>query len=253
MSILAQQAILGTFLIFSRIGLCFMLLPGISSERTPAQTRLFLAIAVSLAIAPIVIPAFRTPIPQSAGDLAPLLLKEAMTGVVIGLLVRIFFIALEFAAAAMANFLGYSSAFTHSIEGNDASTALSGLITMPAVVLFFVLNQHTKIIELLLESYQSFPLGQSPQVQASVETILTTLAAAFRLAVQISAPLLVYSLVVNLMFGLLNRMVPQIPSYFISAPFLMFGGLIMLYFLIGSMLLGFSSNVNQSVQELWGG
>jgi flagellar biosynthetic protein FliR len=253
MSAAVQQAILGVFLVFSRIGLCFLVLPGISSDRTPAQVRLFLAIAVSLAIAPIIVSTLKSAIPQNAGDLAPLLAMEALIGLLIGLLVRIFFVALEFAATAMASFLGYSSAFTHNIEGSDAATSLSAIVTIPAVVLFFLLDQHTKIVELLLNSYQSFPIGHPPYAQASLETLLSALATAFRLALQICAPLLVYSLVVNLVFGLLNKMVPQIPAYFISAPFLMFGGLIILYFLIGTIILGFSLSSGQSMLELLGG
>lgn len=252
MSAAAQQAILGVFLVFSRIGMCFLVLPGISSDRTPAKVRLFLAISVSLAISPIVISSLQSAIVQNAGYLAPVIAMEAFTGLLIGLLIRIFFVALEFSATAMAGFLGYSSAFTHNIEGSDAATSLSAIVTIPAVIVFFLLDQHTKIIGLLLESYRSFPLGQGPLLQSSLDTLLAALATAFRLALQICAPLLIYSLVVNLLFGLLNRMVPQIPAYFISAPFLMFGGLIILYFLIGMMLLGFASSSSKSVMELLG-
>lgn len=248
-----QQAILSTLLVFSRVGLCFMVLPGISSERIPAQARLFLAISISLALAPIAFSNFVSAIPQNAGDIAPLIAAEALTGLVIGLLVRVLFVALEFSATAMASYLGYSSAFTHSIESTDAATSLSAIVTMPAVVMFFVLDQHTRMIGLLLESYQSFPVGQQLDTQYSLQVVLKALVQAFRLALQLSAPLVVYSLTVNVLFGLLNRMVPQIPAYFMSTPFVMLGGLILLFFLIGVMLAAFGATTSQVILEQLGG
>ena len=41
------------FLLFCRIGGCLMLMPGFSSARVPPQVRLFIALAVTLALAPM--------------------------------------------------------------------------------------------------------------------------------------------------------------------------------------------------------
>ena len=49
----------------------------------------------------------------------------------------------------------------------------------------------------------------------------------FILALQISSPFIVYALIINLMVGIANKMVPQIPVYFISTPFVLAGGLLL--------------------------
>ena len=41
---------------------------------------------------------------------------------------------------------------------------------------------------------------------------------AFILALQISSPFIVYALIINLMVGIANKLIPQIPVYFISRP-----------------------------------
>ena len=46
----AGQFVIAAFLAFCRIGGCFMVMPGLSSIRVPVQVRLFVAIAVSMAI-----------------------------------------------------------------------------------------------------------------------------------------------------------------------------------------------------------
>jgi flagellar biosynthetic protein FliR len=70
------------------------------------------------------------------------------------------------------------------------------------------------------------------------------------LTLQLGAALVVYSLTVNLAFGFLNKMVPQIPSYFISTPFVVLGGLIILLQIDSTMQEIFSSLVMQAIANL---
>ena len=47
---LTHESILVPLIIFCRVGACFMVLPGFSSDRIPVQLRLFVAIAIALAL-----------------------------------------------------------------------------------------------------------------------------------------------------------------------------------------------------------
>ena len=49
----ASVAVLAAFVVFSRIGACLLLMPGFSSPRVPVQVRLYIAVAVSLALTPL--------------------------------------------------------------------------------------------------------------------------------------------------------------------------------------------------------
>ncbi len=62
---------------------------------------------------------------------------------------------------------------------------------------------------------------------------------AFVLALRIGSPFLIFSLVVNVAMGLVGRLVPGIQSFFLSTPFLLIGGLILLSIVIKPMLLIF--------------
>lgn len=46
---------------------------------------------------------------------------------------------------------------------------------------------------------------------------------------RLGSPFLAYSLLVNLAIGFINKLTPQIPVYFISLPFVIAGGMILLY------------------------
>ena len=56
------------------------------------------------------------------------------------------------------------------------------------------------------------------------------------MALRVGAPFIVYSIVVNVAIGIINKLTPQIPVYFISLPFVIAGGLFILYFAVATML-----------------
>jgi flagellar biosynthesis protein FliR len=245
-----HESILIPLIVFCRVGACFMVLPGISSPRVPVQLRLFIAVAVALALTPFVHEELRPAAAAPASDLLAMLVTETLAGLLLGFLVRIFFLALEFAATSMANFAGYGSVFSHAVEDNDPSTPFSSFVTLPAVALFFITDQHINVIRMLQNSYTVFKVGLAFAAPPDLSTIVTAFGTAFKLTLQLSAALVVYSLTVNLAFGFLNKMVPQIPSYFISTPFVVLGGLIILLQIDKTTLEIFSSLVTQTIANL---
>ena len=101
MTAFGPESVLGVFVLFCRIGAAMLLMPGLSSSQIPAQVRLFLAIALSLALAPLLLPSVR-PAVAGAEPLALLwiIAGELLVGLLIGLLARVFFVALQALAKA---------------------------------------------------------------------------------------------------------------------------------------------------------
>ena len=52
---LGPNVILATFVLFCRIGACLMLAPGVSNAQIPMQIRLFVAVAITLSLAPLLL------------------------------------------------------------------------------------------------------------------------------------------------------------------------------------------------------
>ena len=247
---LTSESLLLPLIVFCRVGACFMVLPGIASARIPVQLRLFVSIAVALAITPIVAGDVRPATLMAPSDLLAVIVTETMAGLFLGFLVRIFFLALEFAATCMANFAGYGSVFSHAIEDNDPASPFSAFVTLPAVALFFITDQHVNVVRMLQESYVGFKVGLPLATPPDLGMIVAAFGSAFKLTLRLSSALVIYSLIVNLAFGFLNKMVPQIPSYFVSTPFVVLGGLIVLLQIDKTTLEIFTSLVTQTIQNL---
>ena len=238
-----SNTVILTFLLFCRIGACLMFMPGFSSSRIPAQARLFLAVATTLALAPLLLPtlgetfAGYSPVPGFGT-----LVSEILIGVTIGLMGRIFFLALDFAGTAIASFVGFSNVPGIPLESAEPNPTIAALITLTAVTLFFITDLHWEVLRGLLASYRILPVADGYSAQFSLIQFTDALTKAFMLAMQISAPFIIYSVAINVLFGIVNKLTPQIAVYFVSLPFVVLGGLFVLYFTLGELLTIFTKS-----------
>ena len=222
--------VLSAFLVFCRVGACLMLIPAIGSARVPVQVRLMLCLGASAAVAAAIgeFPVFRKGIPPP-GALGSLVAVETAKGLFIGFMARFFFASLQFLADAAANAIGLSP-MEASPEDGEMLPALASLITLTASALFVATDQHLEVLRALVQSYDVLVFGAALDQKAEMVNILGALASASLLALQVCSPFLVFGITINFVFGILNKLAPQIPVAFVSAPFIVGGGLLLLYF-----------------------
>ncbi|HML43031.1 MAG: flagellar type III secretion system protein FliR [Hyphomicrobium zavarzinii] len=234
--------VLLTFLVFCRIGGCLMIMPGFGSPRVPVQVRVFLAVSVTLALAPIIIPEVEGDLGKATPPaIAQLILSETMIGVVIGIMARIFFLALQFMGTAAAMLVGFSGMADPPVEEGEPAPAVATLLTLTATVLLFVTGLHVEVMRALVASYSVLTVVDMFDPQFALAKVTDAASDSFILIAQLTSPFLVYSLIVNFLFGIMNKMTPLIPVYFISAPFVLAGGLLLLYFTFSEALTLFIS------------
>jgi flagellar biosynthetic protein FliR len=223
------------FILFCRIGGALMLAPGFSSPRLPARARLFIALTLTLALAPPLTGGKPFAI-ANLGALAGLLFGELLLGGVIGLLGRLYFLALETMMMAASMAIGLSNNFGAPIDETEALPPIATFITLTATCLIFVSDLHWELIRGIVASYSVMPVGVLLRPQAALALVADDLARSFLLALRIVSPFIVFAVIVNLGIGLVNRLTPQIPIVFVSGPFVIAGGLALLYFIAGSMV-----------------
>ena len=81
-------------------------------------------------------------------------------------------------------------------------------------------------------------------VAADVATLVTnTVAGAFRVGIQLSAPFLVFGLVFNIALGVLSRLMPQMQVYFVAVPLSIMIGFLILLIVVGAMMTTFLTYV----------
>jgi len=212
---LGPKASLGAFLLFCRIGSCLMLAPGFSAPQIPARIRLFVALAVTLALAPLLL----DKIPDAALGVDPVL-------------ARIFYAGLETLASGAAQMLGFFNPFGVQIEAGETLAPLATLVSLAAMTLMFAADLHWELLRGLVASYDVIPVGADFNTRFALKEVADAFGESFRLALRIASPYVIYALIVNLALALLNRLTPQIQIVFVAAPFVAAGGLALLYFTV---------------------
>lgn len=226
---LTPETLLAVFAIFCRIGGCLMIAPGFSAAQVPVRVRLYIAIGVSLALSPMLVDTLRPEIGDgTAVNLLPLLFTELVTGLFIGLGARLFFLALQTITVAMTQAIGLNPIPGTVGDSHEQVPALTMLFTLTATTLMFIAGLHAELLRGLVQSYAALPPGQIFNARLVLVDIADQVAATFLVALRIGSPFILYSIIVNLAIGITNKLMPQLPVFFIAMPFVLIGGLMLL-------------------------
>jgi len=232
-SLLPEQAVITAMLIFCRIGTCLMVMPGLSSARVPMKIRLFLGLALTLALFPLLEPYLRDANQSLAlGNLLITMAAEMLIGASLGLVAQALFWGVQFVGNVIAMLMGFSGQPGLGILESRPEAPIANIIALMALAIFFATDMHMQIFQGLMISYQILPPAPTIQPQAALIDVVDALQLAFSMLLRMAAPFLLYAILVNFAAGLINKLTPNIPVYFISLPFVLAGGLALLYFLL---------------------
>lgn len=235
--LLDPNLVLGVFVLFCRIGGCLMLMPGWSNAQIPIQVRLLVAVATTLALTPVLID--QAPLRSLSADPLPalrLIVVETLIGATIGLLGRLLFLALETMLIGASTMLGLANPFGVEVEPGAMLPPLATFVTLAATALIFITNAHWEVLRGVVASYRAIPMGADFDSGYSLRQVTKVLAESFRVGLRVTSPFFLYAITVNLAMALVNRLTPQIGIFFVATPFIVAGGLLLLYFTARPML-----------------
>jgi flagellar biosynthetic protein FliR len=231
-----ETIVIAAFLAFCRIGACFMLMPGFSSVRVSIHVRLFAALAVTWALLAHLWDSILPFVNRAPDALLALIVSEVLIGATIGLVTRLYTLALQFAGSTIAMVGGFGGMAGSTVEEAEPQAPLTAIITLSALLLLFIFNFHHEIFKALVLSYEIAPLSGYFNPHGALLDVTETLAQSFYLTLRLASPFIAYAILVNLAIGFVNKLVPQIPVYFVSLPFVVVGTLALMYFGITMML-----------------
>jgi flagellar biosynthetic protein FliR len=229
----AQQVFVGG-LVFARVAALIMTMPGLGDTPAPVRVRLSFALLMSLVVAPVVAPTL-PPAPPTLGELAADLIRETLIGLAIGAILRAFLAAMAIAGEVVSIATTLSFAQTANPTEAQQNTTLATFLTLMAMVLIMVTDLHHLFIGAMVRSYTLFPYGRAPPVQDFATLAIRTVAGAFALGVQLTAPILVFSVIFNVATGLVGRAMPQFQIFFAATPLHVLLGLSLLAISLGVM------------------
>jgi flagellar biosynthetic protein FliR len=207
-----QQVYAGA-IVFTRLAAMVMTMPAVGDQAVPVTIRLSFALLLTLTLTPVVMPVLPVP-PAELAEMALQVVREVFIGLMMGLVMRIFMASLSVAGEIISIQSTLSFAQTSAPGLVEPSTTVGTFIGLIGLILIFTTNLH----HLFLGAMVIFPFGVSASVNDSGQLAIRTLSEAFRLGVQLSAPVLVLGLVFNVALGLAARIMPQFQVFFVASP-----------------------------------
>ncbi len=210
--------VLGFSLLLPRIAGAFLILPLLTTSTVPALVRNALMVGLAVAALPLV----GGSLPEDQRDvlLPALLLKEVFIGVVIGFLFSGVFWALGMAGNLIDTRVGTNIAsIIDPISGHE--TSLTGtFLTRLGAWLFMASGAFLIFIDVLLGSFVLWPVASFvPELPSVGILVMADYFGLFMtLALMIAAPALIVLTLVDVGFGLINRLAPQLNVFVLSLP-----------------------------------
>jgi flagellar biosynthetic protein FliR len=211
------------FFIFVRFGAYLLMFPITAAQSIPMIVRLGLAGLSAFVIMPLVHPVVLDH--ASFVDVIRLMFVEVSTGLVLGLLARFLFYAIEIAGSIISTETGLMLSSNFNPITSSFGSAPGALLHWMSLVLLLSLDLHHWILIGLQRSYEIIPVGGAHLNEFLLGEILHRSAGMFVIALQMTAPILAASFLVTLVFSLLGRAVPQMNVFSESFPVRTFAGL----------------------------
>ena len=195
-------------LVFFRIaGMC-LAAPLFGSSRIPARIKLMFALVLALGV----MPSAGTPgtLPESTWKLALGIGGEMVFGLAIGTALNFIFVATHWAGEMIGQQMGLGMGQVYDPQFGQSGSVVSDMYFLLTLVLFMAVGGHYAFLRGVAATFQSLPLLSVGMDVNLLELVLGLLKGATMLALQLSAPVLLVSLITDVVLGFLSKTVPQL-------------------------------------------
>jgi flagellar biosynthetic protein FliR len=196
-----------------RIGGVMTFAPFFGSDALPARVKAALVVALTAMlynVCPV------PDLPLTALNAIRVALSEAVIGLMMGLSVQIVLEGAQMAGQLAGAQLGFSLAAIIDPQTNIETPVMTIFYQMIAMLIFLQLNVHHWILRAVVRSFRYFPVGSGMVTLAAVRELMRAAGGMFLIGVQIAAPILLATLVIDVTIGFLSKASPQLPAMFIG-------------------------------------
>lgn len=231
---------------FMRISAMLMAIPVIGTRLVSVRVRIVMAMVISFLVMPL-LPDMPAVEPLSVAGMM-ISVQQVLIGLAMGFILQLVLAALTIAGEAIAMTMGLGFASMVDPANGVNVPVLSQFFLIIGTLLFLSLGGHLMIIQLVVSSFQSLPVGFEGIQRDSLWVIIQFSSQMFIAAIWIALPALISILVITLAMGVMTRAAPQLNIFSVGFPVTMLMGFIILMLVIPSVLPRFNQLLLQGMQ-----
>jgi len=141
---------------------------------------------------------------------------EAGVGLLMGLSVRLVLEGMQIAGQLAGAQLGFSLAAIIDPQTNIETPVLAVFHQMIALLIFLQLDVHHWMLRAIVRSFDYLPAGALVMTRATVEEMVHAAGGMWLIGVQVAAPVLLATMLVDIAVGFLSKASPQLPALFVG-------------------------------------
>ncbi len=228
-----------------RISALFMIAPVLGVRTVSPRVRLLLALLITVVITPLLPES--APVAMLSSEWFAILLQQLLIGLVVGFVLLLVFEAVVMGAELISFGMGLGFAqLADPLRG--ASTPVIGqFLTLMATLLFLALGGHLILIELIVASFRTLPVGSAGLGVDQIGLVLRFAGIVFSGGLQLALPIVIALLTVNLAMGVVSRSAPTLNLFAVGFPVTLVAGLL----LIRAGLPAFQEGVVALLDQAW--
>ena len=203
--------------LMTRIGAALFAAPFFGAALVPVTVRVSAAWALAIFVAAWLPQVTAPPALFSVAGLLAVA-GEVMIGLALGFVLQIAFAAPVMAAELIGGGMGMSMAISADPASGGQTTAFGQYFTIVLTLIFLAIGAHLHWIALLVESYRSFPPGETWLGAERFELIASFAGTMFETAVRIALPVTLVLLLAQVLTGVLSRSAPSLNLFALGLP-----------------------------------
>ena len=197
--------------------------PVLSHAAIPIRAKVGIALAITLAIAPVVSSPPLAGLLEARGFVP--LIHNILVGLSLGFAVRLVFVAVELAGQLIGLQIGLSFGGYFNPDSGESENVVSNFMAMLALLMFLAVDGHLMLLFALADSFRLFPVGAGGPIPVDPLTLVRAASDIFSIALTISLPILAVMLLVNVVLGVMARVAPQLNLFAVGFPLTILSGL----------------------------
>ena len=183
----------------------------------PLHIRVIFTLFATLALTPS-LPLSNLPANISLGSIALILFFEVLFGLVIGFTALCIFAGLQFGGQVVAFNMGFAMINLIDPQTQVNMPIFSFILNYIGLLLFLLINGHHFFLLAVHESFTTLPIGGFVFDGPLVNQIVNFTASIFTIGLKIAGPVIVVTVVVDVIVGLIGRSAPQIHVLVVGMP-----------------------------------
>ncbi len=228
-----------------RIGAFLVASPFFGSRMVPLTVRIVFSIALGIGImSQVEFPDLQI---LTGASLLPIIFQEIFVGLVCGMVLSIGFSSVILAGEKIAATSGLAFAAQIDPTSGAQSPVISQIFQLFLLILFFSLNGHLVIFDLIFKSFDLVPLGSFYEFESVIEKSLQSSNSIYKNAVIIVLPIVSILFFMNLGIGFITKSAPQLNLFSFGFPLTILGTFFALYFSVDALQFVFRELINEAI------